>query len=318
MENKGDLIWPDAEVEWSEYRDPFYWINSPRMGGEYLISPYSIVRPIEDERLRARLTTLVIEQRTQGIQVPKVTKEMIEQAAKNSDLPVNTRAIRLLRRITQNMKYIDSAVEIKENGEVTPELLAWAEILSWRELTYLFRYLGAKGWIAIESDNRFEEKYVFQVTVEGHSQLAETVTDVDSTQCFVAMWFIEETDKCYQNSIKPAIEQAGYDAMRIDKKEHVNKIDDEIIAEIRRSLFIVADFTHGEDGVRGGVYYEAGFAYGLSLPVIFTCRSDKIDELHFDTRQYNHIVWEPEKLEQFQRDLYNRILATIGEGPNNG
>ena len=317
MENKGDLIWTDAEVEWVRTRDPFYWINSPRMGGEYLISPYVIVRPIEDERLRARLTTLVINQRIQGISVPTITKEMIDQASRNRDLPVHTRAIRLLKRVTRHFRYIDSTVEIRDNSDVTPELLAWAEILSWRELTYLFRYLGAKGWIAIESDNRFEEKYVFQVTVEGHSQLVESVTNVDSTQCFVAMWFNKETDKCYQNSIKPAIEQTGYEALRIDNKEHINKIDDEIIAEIRRSLFIVADFTHGKDGVRGGVYYEAGFAYGLGLPVIFTCRSDKIDELHFDTRQYNHIAWESEKFEQFQRDLYNRILATIGAGPHN-
>ena len=43
-----------------------------------------------------------------------------------------------------------------------------------------------------------------------------------------------------------------------------NKIDDEIVAEIRRSKFIIADFSHGSDGARGGVYFEAGFAHGLS------------------------------------------------------
>lgn len=47
--------------------------------------------------------------------------------------------------------------------------------------------------------------------------------------------------------------------MMIGSKEHSNKIDDEIIGEIRRSAFIVADFT----GHRGGVYFEAGFAMGL-------------------------------------------------------
>ena len=29
----------------------------------------------------------------------------------------------------------------------------------------------------------------------------------------------------------------------------------------------------------------------LDIPVIFTCRSDKIDQIHFDTRQFNHVVW---------------------------
>ena len=102
--------------------------------------------------------------------------------------------------------------------------------------------------------------------------------------------------------------------MRIDRKADVNKIDDEIIAEIRRSRFLVADFTHGEDGARGGVYFEAGFAYGLGLPVIYSCRADMVEQLHFDTRQYYHIVWEsPEEL----RDgLAQRIEALIGAGPN--
>ena len=102
--------------------------------------------------------------------------------------------------------------------------------------------------------------------------------------------------------------------MRIDKNLNVDKIDDEIIAEIRRSRFLVADFTHGEDGARGGVYYEAGFAYGLRLPVIYSCRKDMVDKLHFDTRQYYHIIWEtPEEL----RDgLAQRIEARIGAGPN--
>ncbi len=96
--------------------------------------------------------------------------------------------------------------------------------------------------------------------------------------------------------------------MRIDNKEHTNKICDEIIAEIRRSRFVVAEFT----GQRNGVYYEAGFAAGLGIPVICTCREDNIADLHFDIRQYNCIDWKtPEEL--FER-LRNRILAVIGEG----
>ena len=128
------------------------------------------------------------------------------------------------------------------------------------------------------------------------------------------MWFDDEVDPLYERGIKPAVEAAGYKPTRIDQKLDVDKIDDAIVAEIRRSKFIIADFTHGESGARGGVYYEAGFAYGLEKPVIFTCREDLIDEIHFDTRQYNHILWEePEDLAE---PLKQRILARIGEGPN--
>ncbi|MGO4195686.1 hypothetical protein AB4Z13_10000, partial [Rhizobium sp. YAF28] len=110
-------------------------------------------------------------------------------------------------------------------------------------------------------------------------------------------------------------------ALTIDQKEHSNKIDDEIIAEIRRSKFLIADFTCGlvgsGEGItaipRGGVYYEAGFAQGLGIPVIWCCREDHINHVHFDTRQFNHITWKtPEELRE---KLKNRISAVLGDGP---
>lgn len=127
------------------------------------------------------------------------------------------------------------------------------------------------------------------------------------------MWFKPSTQDAYDQGFHRAIFNSGYDPLRIDKKQHVNKIDDEIVGEIRRSRFLVADFTCEPGRVRGGVYFEAGFAMGLSIPVIWTCRADSFDDLHFDTRQYNHISWkEP-------ADLYDqlkaRIGAVIGDGP---
>jgi len=97
--------------------------------------------------------------------------------------------------------------------------------------------------------------------------------------------------------------------MRIDRKEHANKICDEIVAEIRRSPFLVADYT----GQRGGVYYEAGFAAGLGIPVILTCRKDDLKNIHFDVRQYNCIHWETPS--ELARRLQVRIEAVIGDGP---
>ncbi len=127
------------------------------------------------------------------------------------------------------------------------------------------------------------------------------------------MWFNDAMNTVFDNGIEPAIKEAGYDPVRIDRKEHNNKIDEEIIAEIRKARFVVADFTHGNDGARGGVYYEAGFAHGLGVPVIFSCRKDCLNKVHFDTRQYNHISWDSP--DQLRIAIRNRILATVGEGP---
>ena len=65
--------------------------------------------------------------------------------------------------------------------------------------------------------------------------------------------------------------------------------------------------------VRGSAYFEAGFAVGLGIPVIWTCRKDAIDHLHFDTRQFNHIKWE--KPADLMIQLADRLEAAIGEGP---
>lgn len=151
----------------------------------------------------------------------------------------------------------------------------------------------------------------FRILPAGWARLEESrKVNVNSAQCFVAMWFHESMNAIYDEAIAKAIYDAGYRPHRVDRREHNEKIDDEIIAQIRRSRFIVADFTEH----RGGVYYEAGFAKGLGLEVIWTCRKDDIDNLHFDIRQYNCIDWETDKLHEFKKRLTNRIESVLGRG----
>ena len=119
------------------------------------------------------------------------------------------------------------------------------------------------------------------------------------------MWFDTSLTEAWSDGFEPAIRSCGFDPVRIDLKEHNGKICDEIVAEIRSCGLLVADFT----GQRGGVYFEAGFALGLGKPVVWTCREDEVGKLHFDTRQYNHIVWDT--TESLHQKLENRIRATV-------
>jgi hypothetical protein len=68
----------------------------------------------------------------------------------------------------------------------------------------------------------------------------------------------------------------------------------------------VADVTSEPDRPRGGVDFEARFAFGLNIPVIWSCREDLAGQLHFDIRQFNHIVWAPPD------DLYHKLKNRIG------
>ena len=270
---------------------------------------------MSDEQ-RARLTTWLIDQRNQGNGQPLITEDIVRLAKDKLPLAPYIRVERLLRLIGEQTTVVGTSYDIRmDNGSA----YAWSESTSEGEIGFLIDYMIRKGWLDSQPRvttvgfGEYEIPALVRVTVDGRSRIAEQLVNVDSAHAFIAMWFDESTAEALEKAINPAIEEAGFKPLRIDRMEHINKINDEIIAQIRRSRFLVADFTHGEDGARGGVYYEAGFAHGLGLPVIFTCKNDSVDKLHFDTNHYNHIVWTtPEDL---RKKLKNRILAVIGEGP---
>ena len=279
-----------------------YLIDSERAGGLYWILgriDTSVER--ENERVKALLTSLLIEKRQAGEKHPKINEVTIEEVRSRRPLSVPERADRVLEYITQQNQYVGYRIE--SNRFFTQHLyslLAWSESMrptsnkreQAEEIRFFIDYLAANQWIFRDPRSRY------QITVDGFSHLAELKHKiVPSTQAFVAMWFDPSTDAAYRDGIEPAIQSCGYDPVRVDQIEHAGKIDDRIIAELRKSRFVVSDFTQGETGTRGGVYYEAGFAHALDIPVIFTCRKDCMKHLHFDTRQFVHIDWkDPEDL----------------------
>lgn len=177
-----------------------------------------------------------------------------------------------------------------------------------RELEYFSETLVDQGLVqAARSLKEFSDAArTIRLTPEGWLRVLELEkTQRDSDQAFVAMWFDNSLDDIWENGFKPALKATGFHPYRVDRDEHNDKIDDRIVAEIRRSGLLVADFT----GHRGGVYFEAGFAMGLGIPVIWTCKKSDIDDAHFDTRQYNHITWNDSA--EIESKLIQRIAATI-------
>lgn len=129
-----------------------------------------------------------------------------------------------------------------------------------------------------------------------------------SDRAFVAMSFDPKRHDVYVKVIEPAILAAGYRSVRVDKETNGDKIDDSIIAEIRRSRFVVADFTDQKTGV----YFEAGFSYGLGRRVIWMFDKSESKLLHFDARQFYHILYDD--FERAREELTARIEALEGHG----
>ena len=207
---------------------------------------------------KARLTTWLVDQRALGNTQPEITETDIDYVKARRPLPVHERAERLLQFISKEGRTVADPVWIAED---TYAAYAWSESTEWAEVDYCLDYLMQQSWLNRRDSTQAGS--LFTVSVGGYSRIAEKETNVDSSQAFVAMWFDDSLKEAFDEGVEPAIREAGYKAMRIDRDPTVDKIDDAIISEIRRSRFLVADFTHGEKGARGGVYYEAGFAYGL-------------------------------------------------------
>ena len=155
------------------------------------------------------------------------------------------------------------------------------------EAQCLCEYMVERGWVVDLTTDLPDA--TFKLTASGWSEAERSRhKQAKGNRAFVAMWFDDETRDVYTDGVKAALEDCGYSVVRVDEVQHVEKICDRILAELRLANLVVADFT----GNRGGVYFEAGFAMGLGTPVIWTCRKSEIGKVHFDTRQYNHIVWE--------------------------
>ena len=288
--------------------------DSPRAGGKYWISGSAIgeVLPLNDYAKRL-LTTWLCEQRRAGNDLPRVRQSVLELIKSRQPLPIPTRITFVLEYLGSHIVQLGDYLTLGEESNLdTLKVLAETESKSVQELSQLIHMLEETGLVT--GTFYMSGSASVRPTAQGWQKLDELNRPrIDSTQAFVAMWFSDLMSEAYANGIEPALIGAGYKPVRIDKKEHNNKIDDEIIAEIRRSRFLIADFTCEPKNVRGGVYYEAGFALGLGIPVIWTCKDTSLADLHFDTRQYSHIVWETPA--DLLVQLKNRIGATIGDGP---
>jgi nucleoside 2-deoxyribosyltransferase len=172
-------------------------------------------------------------------------------------------------------------------------------------LLYIINYLITQKLLT--STNNLEWVRV-EITPKGWEEL-QRLPRIESDKAFVAMWFNAEVENAFPDAIKPAIENCGYRAIKIDMEEFNEGIVDQVIAEINESRFIVADLTDH----RNGVYFEAGYAKGIGLEVIWTCREDHARDTHFDARHLNQIRWTT--TEELREKLTNRIRATIGKGP---
>jgi hypothetical protein len=133
---------------------------------------------------------------------------------------------------------------------------------------------------------------------------------VDSRTAFMAMKFgdplLEQTlNECF----RPAVQRTGFELRILTDQQAAGLIDDQIRSGLLSARFVIADLTHGNQGA----YWEAGYAEGRGIPVIYTCEKAAWAEhkTHFDTNHLVTIIWDPATLKKTEDALTATIRATL-------
>ena len=302
-----------------------YEVCNPRAGGKYTVSKKLLLGTIQaldkrDITEKIRLSGWIAKENLKG-GIPPSLDSIIDQLEKLPPVPdqsnIKEKSDLLLAGLTKLYPNIGTGISLNINGDLyqekdpAPFLYALSYCATKEEFNFLINSLNKSKDIEIVGDYTGGQMDI-QVTEKGWDRvnaLENTAPSTDSNQAFIAMWIDPSMDKLKQ-SIKTAIEEAGYKPLRIDDKKHSNKIDDEILSEIEKSHFIICDLTSSaEDKPRGSVYFEAGYAKGKSIPVIWTCneKMKKAQSNSFDTRQYKCLFWNENNMDDFTKDLQAHI-----------
>ena len=166
-------IWPEFAAKkvsdiWNN-PDAFAVLDSPRAGGSYKISGQATWwtsgnNDEESQRVRARLTTWLIDERSKTDEIPWVTYERIRELTAKEPLSMTRRADRLLRKLTS---YPSSNIDFTQTEDIVPELLAWSESVDAGELNHLLSMLRRDGLVHSNGQS-------ISVTDAGHQRIQDS------------------------------------------------------------------------------------------------------------------------------------------------
>ncbi len=152
---------------------------------------------------------------------------------------------------------------------------------------------------------------VFQFTLSGWDKYAELKrAQNESRTAFMAMKFGDkELNHVVDDCFRPAVQRTGFELRVLTDNQRAGLIDDQIRSELLSARFVVADLTHGSFGA----YWEAGFADGRGLPVIYTCRRREWEtaKTHFDTNHMTTVIWDAADLKASEDKMTGIIRATL-------
>lgn len=197
------------------------------------------------------------------------------------------------------------------NLDLTCQLNAWVAIINNENLLTLIQELEDLEYIKalIHSENLINVK----LSLKGwHYFKSLQERNPKSKQIFMAMEFNEEAENFVNTHLKPLTKEMGFELKLL--KEIINEkslIDDKLRVEIKKSRLLICDLTHGNQGA----YWEAGYAEGLGIHVLYICHKKVLNSRskkkrpHFDVNHQEIFLWEDN--ESSITDFKEKLKAKI-------
>ena len=97
-----------------------------------------------------------------------------------------------------------------------------------------------------------------------------------SQTLYAAQWHHGDAQAIFEQAIAPAAARYKLQALRLDRSKTGNRPLGEPLHAIRQARAVVVEMTgEAKSMPPGGLWFEAGFAAGLGVPILWTCRDDK-------------------------------------------
>lgn len=199
---------------------------------------------------------------------------------------------------------------LAETVVLSPNELSVGFCANKQEMRFCLDYLAGKGLIEEDTSHKQPNALCYRLTPAGWATLDSVLKPGEKAIAMVCLPSGgKDADLFWTQGVSLAITSAGLTAVRADSKECANKITDEIIVGIKKARCVVADLT----GQSPLVYFQAGLAMGLGLPVYWTCEAGDLADkkLMVDTRQQIITPWTRDRLPEFSARLCARIEATL-------
>lgn len=205
---------------------------------------------------------------------------------------IEAKSDKLLQYFYRRVKGPDETVVIRQLGDhynltYSPNLQELVHIIEKMREERLLERTGA----------------TFKLTETGWREAAARAGGRRLKPCAVIVSDLDEVRADWTMNVFPKLQQCGYFPQMVEYSR-LNKVGDGALQTIADSKLLIADLSGGCPDV----YFAAGYALGIEVPVLCTVKRNEAERLPVRSERLRPIVWE--RAEELADMLRQRLTAS--------